>query len=90
MACKIGPRGCEDLARKLSISRCQRAPTARANIARLDPKRLANVRVLRGLKIEDKLILRRRLNRPSPLNQANFFNCTVSAEQPVPAAALLR
>ena len=35
---------------------------------------------LRGLKIEDKLILRRRLNRPSPLNQANFFNCTVSAE----------
>jgi hypothetical protein len=35
------------------------------------------------LKIEDKLILRRRLNRPSPLNQANFFNCTVSAEQPV-------
>jgi hypothetical protein len=43
-------------------------------------------RGLRGLKIEDKLILRRRLNRPSPLNQANFFNCTVSAEQPVPAA----
>src|SRR6516225_5063563 len=41
---------------------------------------------LRGLKIEDKLILRRRLNRSSPLNQANFFNCTVSAEQPVPAA----
>ena len=35
---------------------------------------------LRGLKIEDKLILRRRLNRPSPLDQANFFNCTVSAE----------
>src|SRR5262245_9107239 len=26
------------------------------------------------------------LNRPPPLNQANFFNCTVSAEQPVPAA----
>src|SRR5262249_28388625 len=25
-------------------------------------------------------------SRPSPLNQANFFNCTVSAEQPVPAA----
>ena len=25
-------------------------------------------------------------SRPSPLNQANFFNRTLSAEQPVPAA----
>jgi hypothetical protein len=25
-------------------------------------------------------------SRPSPLNQANLFNCTVNAEQPVPAA----
>ena len=38
------------------------------------------------LSIEASRILARVTSRPSPLNQANFFNCTVSAEQLVPAA----
>jgi hypothetical protein len=54
--------------------------------ALLEEQRNIEVERLRGLKIENKLILVGRLNRPAPLNQDNFFNCTVSAEHPVPAA----
>ena len=44
---------------------------------------IASVRVLPTLEPNSFIVV---TSRPSPFNQANFFNCTVSAEQPVPAA----
>jgi hypothetical protein len=44
---------------------------------------IASVRVLPTLEPNSFIVA---TSRPSPLNQANFFNCTVSVEQPVPAA----
>jgi hypothetical protein len=42
----------------------------------------ASVRVLPTLEPNSFIVV---TSQPLPLNQANFFNCTVSAEQPVPA-----
>jgi len=44
---------------------------------------IASVRVLPTLEPNSFIVV---TSRPSPLNQANFFNCAVSAEQPVRAA----